>query len=75
MDTAWRVISWSLKACYDGKWPTHNWLNQSYLEIDPYGAEAAMAGKDLADGMFLVPWSQTGDLKHFHENLLGVLRQ
>ena len=25
LDTFFRKLTWSLRACYDGKWPTHDW--------------------------------------------------
>ena len=60
-DDVWLHIVWSLKACYIGKWPTH----------DPHGnpIRTGSPGEWLADGWFLVVWAVLGDLDYmFHFN-------
>ena len=68
MHTCWRVLSWSLRALYIGKWPTHDWNGVAYA----VGTEAyrlAHVVVWLADGFFGVPWSIAGDLDYFGKSL------
>jgi hypothetical protein len=60
----WRMLRWSLKALYDGTWP------HTDAEGNPVrGADAAKAGKPLADGHFGVLWVVRGDFEWAWERL------
>ena len=66
MQEAWAVLSWSLQALYEGKWPS---TDHRGIEYTPTSLEGLLAGKHLAEGFFAVMWLLKGDLKYFHEGL------
>ena len=58
----WDMLMWSFWFAYLGIWPTVDWRTK---EAYPAGSpEAFRAGKQLANGLFLVVWSLKGDLEH-----------
>ena len=48
----YRILAWSLNACYTGEWPSEDHLKQPYTS----GPDFERAGKKLPGGYFLVLW-------------------
>ena len=61
-----RVLLCSFEALYLGKWPTNNWDREPFREGT---AEAALGGRDLAEGFFGTIFALTGDSKFMSEDL------
>ena len=51
------MLFWSLKALWEGKWPTHDADGKPLVD--------GKAGTWLAGGFYAVPWYWLGDLEHW----------
>ena len=56
LDTAYRMLIWSFKACWEGKKPKFDWNGE---EMFYHGA-----GDDLCGGFFFCVWALICDLEH-----------
>ena len=66
MRSCWKVILWSLKAAFEGRWPDRDFNDDPW----PIGSfEASKAGTLLAGGFFMVLWSLKGDLDYLAKGL------
>ena len=61
----WKILKWSLDALFDGKFPDKDWKGDPWPQNS---AEAAIAGDDLAEGMFACIYVLKGDMEHFSKN-------
>ena len=52
-----KLLCWSLKALWEGRWPTH--------DADGKPLRDGRAGTWLAGGFYAVPWYWLGDLEHW----------
>jgi len=59
LDTAYRKLIWSFKACWEGKKPKFDWNNKEMF----YDG----AGEDLCGGFFFSVWALICDLEHGHK--------
>lgn len=62
MAILWRVLVWSLRALYEGRWPATDFRGQPW---EAGSAEAALAGTQLAGGYYGVVFLLKGDWEHF----------
>ena len=60
-----RVLAWSLKAMWLGRFPTNDHTGRAYTPDDGFFYD--MAGLELAEGFFAVLWGIRGDLEFFAE--------
>lgn len=67
-DAIWKVVCWSLTACYEGKFPSEDPSARPYTE----GINARRAGQWLADGYFLVLWLLRSDLDYMKSAFRGA---
>ena len=63
----WRILAWSLRAAYEGCFPSTDWAGRPWEEGSQ---EFEDAGQPLADGFFLVPLAVSGDMEFHHEAFL-----
>jgi hypothetical protein len=60
------VVLWSLRALFEGLWPSQNHRGEPWAAGT---AEATLAGQPLAGGYFGVTWLVKGDLDYFTKTL------
>lgn len=69
LDRLLQVLSWSLNAMQDGRYPSHDHDGRPF-SLDYYPARAALAGKALSNGSFCGVWAEMrGDWKFLREAL------
>ena len=57
----WKRLEWSMQACWEGKWPEHDW------NLKPI--RSSQAGKDLCGGFYFCLWALVGDLDYLTKDL------
>ena len=62
MEDAWKIVIWSLLACFLGEHPTEAWASDADVEL-------SRGGMYLAGGFFLVIWSLKADLEAWYKGL------
>ena len=68
MDEAWRIISWSFRALFEGKFPSTDHRGRRYTaRSDP--DDFARAGTLLAEGRCGVIWGIKGDLEYMWKDM------
>ena len=66
MGTFWRLLCWSLKALWEGRWPAEDAFGKKYRRGS---MEHKRANRPLAGGYFGVVLNLKGDLKYYAERL------
>ena len=61
----WKIMLWSLKAAFNGRWPAADSDGRAWLAGSD---EEKRAGLPLAGGFMLVLWMLKGDLDHFFKS-------
>ena len=62
MEDAWKIVIWSLLACFLGEHPTEAWASDADVDL-------SRGGMYLAGGFFLVIWSLKADLEAWYKGL------
>ena len=65
----WKVVCWSLRALWEGRWPSASWNDQRYPPLSEAGKRA---GKPLVGSgtnfLFCVVWRIKGDLDEYQKD-------